>query len=567
MLTQPVRHHDVMTGASDPTSSPDKTRRETLGLLLGAAGAFSMAGYASNAGAAGLVAARASTLIGTDGITQVDDIGTEQNPGALRESIAAGTRHVAIANGFWERGDGGGGIFFWSDSVPWDDGGTKIKPSGSDGGWLRLVEGPISVKWFGARGNSTSWDDSDAFNAAIAYLNESVYGGTLYVPAGEYRIESPLDPITTLRRDESGDIVGAARVNLLGEGRFASKIIFNPTDDGALFTFADPEAVMFQSSISSIGVASTDNEQTKTAFKLVDVSQFSVRDIAVLDFAGGAGSVGIETRGRETSRFENIAIVAERPIVIGRNDFAPTLSADIFVFDGGALSGMAKPALQFPLIDVEPDCIVNSLAIKNMSFDGGSHGFHWDTSSTQPGASSMSIELNNIRTEKGTDPNAYSVFINAPDGEAGSRLFSLIVRNCVLDIDRNGMHIKGVRHITLENNIVNSTSVALETTGPSRGEMSLQNVYWNSGSTANHPNWTLANMVHYGAGSEPMPTTATYIAGSPTTVDVFRIGRAPVVPVLNAEQRARYVAERGMIVFNEDTDKLEYYNGASWVSV
>jgi hypothetical protein len=88
-------------------------------------------------------------------------------------------------------------------------------PSGASGAWVRADEGAISVKWFGAMGNGNSTgtsgtNDQPAIQAAIDYIN-AIGGGTLYFPAGYYRINSRLTYCVNL--------------HFLGDGQKASWLV------------------------------------------------------------------------------------------------------------------------------------------------------------------------------------------------------------------------------------------------------------------------------------------------------------------------------------------------------
>ena len=84
--------------------------------------------------------------------------------------------------------------------------------------------GPMSVREFGARGTGLV-DDSPAFDAALAFMARS--GGSLYIPAGQYRIDRPLQSINLLNQ--------AAGVRFFGDGP-ASEIRPNRLRD-RLFRF------------------------------------------------------------------------------------------------------------------------------------------------------------------------------------------------------------------------------------------------------------------------------------------------------------------------------------------
>ena len=88
------------------------------------------------------------------------------------------------------------GFFSWRpESVFPDDGGVVIKPDAtapkSKGRWHRDVEGPFSVKWFGAKGNGSA-DDTKAIQSAVDAATVSRRPG-VYFPAGHYRISRAIE--------------------------------------------------------------------------------------------------------------------------------------------------------------------------------------------------------------------------------------------------------------------------------------------------------------------------------------------------------------------------------------
>jgi hypothetical protein len=82
--------------------------------------------------------------------------------------------------------DDGGGGWFWFDGTATDDddNGIKILPDDlpASGRWIRLVYGPIDVKWYGA-GYS---DDDAAFQATVDYAGGA--GADVLVSHGDYNI-------------------------------------------------------------------------------------------------------------------------------------------------------------------------------------------------------------------------------------------------------------------------------------------------------------------------------------------------------------------------------------------
>ena len=130
-------------------------------------------------------------LLGAVGVSIKAPTGRCVNSIADLKALPGGAFPCVQLLGYHTPGDGGGGEFFWdASSAEPDDGGTIIMPASNPpiGRWKRVVEGPLSVKWFGAKGNGQN-DDGAALQATLNKL--SSYGGVLVLPPGIYR---PLQP-------------------------------------------------------------------------------------------------------------------------------------------------------------------------------------------------------------------------------------------------------------------------------------------------------------------------------------------------------------------------------------
>jgi hypothetical protein len=128
---------------------------------------------------------------------------------------------VGVVNdveGYYSIGDGGGGQFYAVSGAATgtyvDNGGTIIVPTGTDGSsaWLRVIDGPISVKAFGARGDGVT-DDAARIQAAI-----NNFSGIIAFPLGVYIVNSTLtlNVWTYLQGQQGGFVYGptASRVTL-----------------------------------------------------------------------------------------------------------------------------------------------------------------------------------------------------------------------------------------------------------------------------------------------------------------------------------------------------------------
>jgi len=130
-------------------------------------------------------------------ITVVDHIGKTPEAGSLR-SLHGQPGQVVVVQRFWPKSpqgtddDGGGGLFAWDPVRSFDDGGTVIVPSPRGPGcWRRIGSGPISVRWFGARGNGVQ-DDLPFIQRAVDVVRGVLpgavrAGGTVFFPTGTYR--------------------------------------------------------------------------------------------------------------------------------------------------------------------------------------------------------------------------------------------------------------------------------------------------------------------------------------------------------------------------------------------
>ena len=115
--------------------------------------------------------------------------------------------------GYYAAGDGGGGPVRVgkTGAAPGtyvDNGGSIIVPTGGDGSgaWVWEHSGPVSVKWFGAKGDGVA-DDTAAIQAAITASNGNVDFGS----SGTYLVTGPIGLPTKF-------ITDAGSFNLVGSG-------------------------------------------------------------------------------------------------------------------------------------------------------------------------------------------------------------------------------------------------------------------------------------------------------------------------------------------------------------
>jgi hypothetical protein len=110
---------------------------------------------------------------------------------ALLRTITGTANQVVNVLGYYIYNGDGGGRFYWnSASTATDDGGSVIQATGvTVGRWLRIFNGFVSVKYFGAVGNDTN-DDTSAITNAWNYCQTNVFN--LNFPEGTYKITSTI---------------------------------------------------------------------------------------------------------------------------------------------------------------------------------------------------------------------------------------------------------------------------------------------------------------------------------------------------------------------------------------
>jgi hypothetical protein len=293
----------------------------------------------------------------------------------------------------------------------------------------------VSVKDFGALSDGsisgatvTGTDNTAAFLAAVASVANY---GTVFVPAGQYRIIGPI-------------AVGTKTVLIRGSG-VGTQILFGPAVDGPCFEFGtSANQISYFQGLRDLVITSPDTTYSKIGVHLQDCSGFTMRDVHVTGsvsnglanymFGGAAGSIGLQTNGRDTSEFTNLLIAAQRPIVIGPNRNS-TIAADHYHFENLYLLGSLGTgiyATAFPLVEVLDSPMGGGFpywtALSNISFAGfqawvGGTGLRWsDTTST---GISNNVLFENVRHEQSHDTTKYSFYIN----RTNAALRALIFRN------------------------------------------------------------------------------------------------------------------------------------------
>ncbi|MCP4607053.1 MAG: hypothetical protein GY847_42160 [Proteobacteria bacterium] len=171
------------------------SRRNAVAAILGAAGAASIFGCESTADGDLQTNEKFQSLLKDD---PSRDVPVAVFPSMHGADGMSGTGYSdgtpALLAGYHTPGDGGGGVFFYDSDINQEDhanGGTIIIGGTLGGCWVRVYDGPINVKWFGAKGDG-SVPDGYAIQEAIDNSPSVSDGQELYIPAGTYTLSETL---------------------------------------------------------------------------------------------------------------------------------------------------------------------------------------------------------------------------------------------------------------------------------------------------------------------------------------------------------------------------------------
>lgn len=344
-------------------------------------------------------------------------------------------------------------------------------------------------------------DSFAAIQAAIDVAAEMAagVGGFVVFPEGTFRCTDEL-------------LVASNRVHLRGAGMYATRIVFDPAANGTLLTYDRGASQSVQCSLADLTLWSDDATYVKTALDVYDTVQFTCRNVVISGSIVTAGtqywsdgtdaSIGLRARGREFGIFRNLFISADRPLLLSPNPNISVIGADHFHFTDIYLIANANPCVE----------VEDGVVLSNVTFDGaqpwvkGTHGLYWvDASNANV---SFAVSLKNVRTEQGTSAAADSIHIDL----TGSPLQSLLVENSYLDNARDGIYLRGVETITLDNAYATGGvgRTNLDITFTATVQLELVNSYAFVGGTVTLTNAVLVRGSPFNANEVVIPKSALY---------------------------------------------------------
>lgn len=144
----------------------------------------------------------------------------------------------------------------------------KIQQRWDGSAWLTEMSGNavlLNVKDYGAVGDLSA-EDTAAIQSAIDAAEALSIGAVVYFPAGKYDVRDTLT-------------IEDHRIRLVGDGRYATQVYFNPPSAKALFKYQNAGgAVQYQSGIEGMALVGSGLFQ-KIGVDAWDVSEFHCRDI------------------------------------------------------------------------------------------------------------------------------------------------------------------------------------------------------------------------------------------------------------------------------------------------
>ncbi len=305
-----------------------------------------------------------------------------------------------------------------------------------EGYWKRYTDINVRDAPYSAVGDGTA-DDTTAIQAACSSGAGTGFI-TVYIPAGSYKLTS----LVTV----------PPRVRVIGAGKYATKIV----GTGG-FNFINGVAINAQSEIGEIGFSSADTTTQKFAIRATDTSELYIHDIAIGPIGAwtGAGSIGIQTRGRDLCHIARCNIAADFPIKVERNPNLLDGLEDMDVShwqDLQLISGAGNYAVTF----------IDGAQCTDLVWDGsndcsGGKGilFYSNTVGTQ---TSFGLTLRNIRSENSSAGN----IVSFTGGSVAGAHLGVTLDNVSGGLGNGGFLISGATHVTMLGCRYYGTGVSLQ---------------------------------------------------------------------------------------------------------
>jgi hypothetical protein len=204
---------------------------------------------------------------------------------------------------------------------------------------------------------------------------------------------------------------------------------------------------------------STDTTYTKTAIKLVDVTQTIVENVqTIFPHWFGNGSVFLHILGRDSTKVNKLNVFADKPILISpipAPHIPDGIGIDHFHFSDLYLGNTTSAN---PLITIEDGTFVTNVTFDGyQAWVGGNNGLYWaDTTSTLV---SYGVTINNVRWEQPSALGGWAVYISRTG--SANNLQDLNIKNMYCAPESNGVYMRKCNFFVLDNVIYPGVLTAL----------------------------------------------------------------------------------------------------------
>jgi hypothetical protein len=199
---------------------------------------------------------------------------------------------------------------------------------------------------------------------------------------------------------------------------------FFPTAPGLpVFVWSGGGAMNARCGISGIGFTSLNVVDQKIMVRLIDIDTFLFQDLQALPGNWtGAGSIGLQIRGRQKIRCDRLTIGADVPISIEVNPNIASIGLDSSDFSNCLLlAGSGQPSIR-----VADGVVLLNSVWRMQNWVGGNCGFYW-VDTTSPNAS-HDLAFLNIRMEQAA--GAAIAFLTL--SSLHQSITNVTVRNCLM---------------------------------------------------------------------------------------------------------------------------------------
>jgi hypothetical protein len=299
----------------------------------------------------------------------------------------------------------------------------------------------VNVKDYGALGDGIA-NDTAAIQAAITEAQLLITMGVIVgciirIPFGKYLITNTLN-------------ITSHRIHILGDGIYATDMIFNPAAAAALFKFqaANPTQVIYQCSLRQLSCTGVGAQQ-KIAFDVWDCSEFTIEETTTNSWTGNSGnaatpSIALRSNGREILTVRKVDWFADRPIHFRVNPNSTATEA----MDHFHLTDIYTAAQ----VATEANILIDAnIATGNVTFDGylaligGTYGILYQSGGTS-GAAGIIASIKGLRYEQCADAvNGWAVRWE------GQSTQNLAFYDSFFGGANNGTYMRNVQRLTYVN--------------------------------------------------------------------------------------------------------------------